>query len=1273
MGSGARGRYIVSVTVGYLLLALAWIFLSDQLLGQFVPGEQARWIGTAKGVFFVLSTALLFALALRAVPAHDPTEIDKLVSQRGRRRRWWAYGLAVVLSVLMLALHRALIHSLGDRPMLILFMLPITVSALLGGWLPGLSATLFTTLGVIALSVAEPNRSLGLAAQHDLVQWVFLLLNGVAVSLLSEQLGRALVRAEFSRGLLQAVVSGTSDAVFVKDVQGRYLYANEAAARFVGRPVKDIIGADDGAIFPNATAEFVRARDRAVLASGLTQTHEELVRTADGRQLNFLVTKGVIRDGDEAITGLFGISRDITARSEAEARVQRSEAAMLAAQRLAHVGNWSWQLETGAHFWSAELFAIFGLDPAQAPPELSELDRHFLPASWQLISQSLQQLRDHGGSFQHDAQLRRADSGELRWVTARGQALLDEQGRCVQLIGTLQDITERKRLDDDLHFVLQEAVDGIWIADEQGRYLYANPAACRLTGHSLEQLQAMHISEMLSADELQHLQPHLQQLELERFIRREWRLRRDDGSEVCVELTTTRMEDGRYMAFGRDLSERKRAEAALRENEHRLARVLEGSDQGYWDWDLIGQVFHVSPRFETMLGYDPGEMRVQQDNWPELVHPEDLAAAMRSIDAHLAGVNEQHDVEIRCRNKNGHWRWIHSRGRVVEWTEDGRPRTMSGTHTDITERKNYELAQREAATVFSSSYEGIMVVSTERLITKVNPAFERITGYSAAEVVGQSPRILASGQHSLAFYAEMWDSVRQHDFWRGEIWNRRKSGEIYAEMLSISVVRNEAGVLQHYIGVFTDISQQKTHEAELDRIAHFDALTGMPNRRLLSDRLNTGLLNARRNAKSLAVCYLDLDGFKSINDQHGHSIGDQLLVQIAERIAGVLRSHDTIARLGGDEFVLLLAELERSNQCQPLLERVLSAIQAPLQVGSLQLQITASIGVTLFPEDGADADTLLRHADQAMYMAKDAGKNRYYLFDPVHDRQVQVLREQQGRLRQALNQDEFVLYYQPKVDLADGRVIGMEALIRWQHPEQGLLPPGRFLHHVDGSELEVALGEWVLDSAMRQVLAWQQQGLDLHVSVNISALHLLQNSFVEELAAALQRHPALDPSRLELEILETAGLSDLSRAVQVLTQCQALGVSFALDDFGTGYSSLAYFRALPVQLIKIDQSFVRDMLSDASDFGIVDSVVRLARAFNRPVIAEGVETLAHGAALLQLGCRMAQGYGIARPMPAEQVPVWVAQWQDERVWTTLAEPPAGPGLPQVMSETVNRA
>ncbi len=572
----------------------------------------------------------------------------------------------------------------------------------------------------------------------------------------------------------------------------------------------------------------------------------------------------------------------------------------------------------------------------------------------------------------------------------------------------------------------------------------------------------------------------------------------------------------------------------------------------------------------------------------------------------------------------------------------------------ITRRKEDDEKLQLAGSVFSHAREGISITDAHGTIVDVNEAFTRITGYSREEAVGQNPRILSSGRHDAAFYSAVWGALILQGHWSGEIWNRRKSGELYAELITISVVRNAQGITQNYVALFSDISSIKEHQNVLERIAQFDPLTHLPNRLLLADRLQQAMTQAQRRGQQLAVAYLDLDGFKSANDRHGHDVGDQLLIAVATAMKNTLREGDTLARIGGDEFVAVLIDLDSVESCLPMLTRLVEAAATPVKLGELVLQGSASAGVTFYPQaNEMESDQLLRQADQAMYQAKLAGKNRYHVFDSAHDSSMRLHHESLEHIRQALERGEFVLHYQPKVNMRSGQVIGAEALIRWQHPEKGLLPPATFLPAIENHPLAVEVGDWVIDTALTQLEAWHTAGLDLPVSVNIGGRQLQQADFVERLLATLDRHPQVKPTSLEFEVLETSALVDMAQVSNVIEACIQIGVKFALDDFGTGYSSLTYLKRLRVAILKIDQSFVRDMLDDPDDLAILEGVIGLAAAFKREVIAEGVATIAHGTLLLQLGCELAQGYGIARPMPAEHVPAWVATWQPDAAWCEL--------------------
>ena len=704
-----------------------------------------------------------------------------------------------------------------------------------------------------------------------------------------------------------------------------------------------------------------------------------------------------------------------------------------------------------------------------------------------------------------------------------------------------------------------------------------------------------------------------------------------------------------------------RAKELAREREH-FAALLQTAGDGVHVFDSDGNVLEVNEKFCSMLGYARTEMLgMNVAQWDARFSPEEIRAKILDL--------LRHDTvfETRHRRKDGSIFDVEISARAIDF--DGRTVIWNASR-DVTERKRTERRLQLGANVFTHAREGIMITDAAANIIAVNRAFSTITGYAAEEVIGRNPRMLQSGRQGPDFYRAMWQGVLEHKHWSGEVWNRRKGGEVYAEALTISAVLDESGHVQHYVGMMIDITLIKEHERQLERMAHYDALTGLPNRVLLTDRLRQAIAHAQRHDNLVAVAVLDLDGFKAVNDRYGHAVGDEFLIAVAHGMNMVLREGDTLSRIGGDEFVAVLADLDRVVDCEPVLLRLLAAASRQITVDGRLLQSSASIGVTIYPSDGeSDPDHLLRRADQAMYSAKQGGKSRYHFFDAAQDNVIRAQRQWVDRIEAGIERDEFVLHYQPKVNLRTGAVVGAEALVRWRHPERGLLPPSEFLPPIEGHQVGIRMGEWVLGSALRQIGDWLARGLRVPVSVNLDAPQLLQPDFLARLAAQLANHADVDPDLLELEILETSALENLSagktgalegiaRVSEVMHACVEVGVRFSLDDFGTGYSSLTYLKHLPVEVIKIDQSFVRDMLEDAGDRALVEGVIGLAKAFHRTIIAEGVETAEQGQALLGFGCELAQGYGIARPMPAERLPEWMAEWAAE--WTTRWKPFVAP-------------
>ncbi|MEX8518429.1 MAG: EAL domain-containing protein [Leptothrix sp. (in: b-proteobacteria)] len=810
---------------------------------------------------------------------------------------------------------------------------------------------------------------------------------------------------------------------------------------------------------------------------------------------------------------------------------------------------------------------------------------------------------------------------------------------------------EQERVQDRLRIaaIAFESREGMVVTDADAIVLQINQAFTDITGYTAEDAVGQNMNFLKSG---QHDAAFYAAIRASVTRTGVWHgeimNRHKDGTihPHALSITAVCSDTGKlthYVGTLTDITARKLAEESLLT----LSRAVEQSPVSIVITDPAGDIQYVNPKFEQITGYLMAEVI---GNNPRILRSGEKSPIeyKEMWDTITSGNTWQ--GEFHNRRKDGSLFWELASISPV-FNDAGVLLHFVAIKEDITARKQFEEKLQLAASVFSHSREGIMITATDGTIIDVNGAFTRITGYDRDEVLGRKPNLLSSGRQGHEFYARMWRGLIEKGHWYGEIWNRRKSGEVYAEMLTISTVHDLDGSARQYVALFSDVTTAKEHERQLEHVAHYDALTSLPNRVLLADRLQQAMAQADRRGQQLAVAYLDLDGFKVINDSHGHEAGDQLLIAVASRMKQVFREGDTLARLGGDEFVAVLPDLVNVADSVPLLARLLSAAAQPVQVGNLLLQVSASVGVTFYPQaDDVDADQLLRQADQAMYQAKLAGKNRYHLFDAEQDRSLRGHHESLEHIRHALSERQFVLHYQPKVNMRSGKVIGAEALIRWQHPERGLLAPAVFLPVIEDHPLAVDIGEWVIDAALTQMERWQAAGLDIPVSVNIGARQLQQSNFVERLQALLAAHPAIKPADLEMEVLETSALEDLARVSQVIAACRELGVMFALDDFGTGYSSLTYLKRLAVTQLKIDQSFVHNMLDDPDDLAILDGVLSLAVAFRRQVIAEGVETVEHGEMLLQLGCELAQGYGIARPMPAADVPSWAATWRPDPIW-----------------------
>jgi len=945
------------------------------------------------------------------------------------------------------------------------------------------------------------------------------------------------------------LIANIPQQVWTARPDGSLDFVNQQVTDYFGTSYEDMLGSGwVDIVHPDDVQEAILRWARS-LATGQDYETDFRLRRADGTYRWHIARASALFDDKGNITSWIGTSTDITSRKEIEAALALSEAHLAAAQARALIGSWEVDLASGIGSASTEWFQLMQFAPEQGMPSLEVFNARVHPADIAGLREHHERSLCNRDGSQYDFRIMMPD-GTFRWIEARSITHFDELGNAIRMVGTSQDITERKEAELALNAsesrfraFMEKTPALAFIKDESGRFCYINPTFERIfqltpeaiIGKTVFTFLPEEVAARLDAQDRAIFASGEQTESIENLPSasgpRYW---------LTVKFIFTNASGEQLLgctAF--DLTDHYKAEQALRTSTELLNVSQRVAKMGGWQLDIQNQHLFWTDQIYQLLDTNRDAINFTTQSGLDYFSPESRPVYAGAL---KAAIMQAQDFDIELEMITFKERRIDVRVICTVELENGKPRKLNGIFQDISDQKAAQLALERA---------------NEEL----------------------------------------------------EYTNR-----------------------------------------VLEDIAHYDALTHLPNRVLLADRMQQAMAHTQRSEQILAVAFLDLDGFKAVNDQYGHGVGDKLLITLAQRMKNSLREGDTLARIGGDEFVVVLTNLNHTSDCHPLLTRLLQAAAEPLQLDGMLLEVSASIGVTLYPQDGSDAEQLLRHADQAMYLAKQAGKNCYHLFDVAKDVAVKHQRETLEHIRSALYNNEFVLYYQPKVHMRTGKIIGAEALIRWQHPEYGLLPPAAFLPVVENHLLSIELGEWVIATALDQMTEWEVLGLEIPISVNIGALQLQQSNFAKRLEELLILHPAANPHHLELEILETSALEDINQVSAAIDACKALGVSFALDDFGTGYSSLAYLKRLPAELLKIDQSFVRDMLEDPDDLAIIKGIVGLANAFHRQVLAEGVETIAHGERLLEMGCELAQGYGIARPMPASAMSDWVQTWRPDRAW-----------------------
>lgn len=683
----------------------------------------------------------------------------------------------------------------------------------------------------------------------------------------------------------------------------------------------------------------------------------------------------------------------------------------------------------------------------------------------------------------------------------------------------------------------------------------------------------------------------------------------------------------RTMDLMREKALRRQAEEALNQSEERWKFILDGGVENVWDWDIENNSLSRSDKNSELFEIVSRHLKGNDEG--SRIHPLDIEQLKSDFEAHMAGKTEFFSNKHRLVRENGSWSWILSRGKVVSRDRNNHALRMIGTHSDITEREM-------AAEIYRNSRQAILISDINNNIISVNAAFTEITGYSEEYAIGKNPKFLSSGKHDKSYFSEMWKSINETGYWSGEIYNKRKNGEIYPELLMINTIKGRDGNIDHYFAFFDDITEKKRSDELILEQANYDPLTKLPNRRMFKELLGQEIKRAHRTNSSFALFFIDLDHFKEVNDTMGHEIGDVLLVEAAQRIIRQTREADSVSRFGGDKYTIIFSDIKDPITLERIAQDIIDDLSKPFSLGVNRVYVSASIGITLFPNDADNASELLKNADQAMYMAKKAGRSCFSYFKPSMQEIAQKRQFLINDLHNALAYNQFEVYYQPIVDLKTMQIRKAEALIRWNHPVNGLIPPNDFIPLAEESGLIIGIGDWVYKQATTQTKIWQEKyHSDFQISVNKSPVQFRSSAKIEDWITHLSEI-GLSGGSSVIEITESILMENEGRIVHKLLQLRDSGIKVSLDDFGTGYSSLSYLKKFDIDYVKIDQSFVRNLTPDSQDMALCEAMIVMAHKLNIKVIAEGVETEEQHRLLSEMGCDYGQGYLYSRPVPVTE-------------------------------------
>jgi diguanylate cyclase (GGDEF)-like protein/PAS domain S-box-containing protein len=1057
-------------------------------------------------------------------------------------------------------------------------------------------------------------------------------LNGMMDALSGQE---ALARENAFR---QELIESLPGVFYMLDEHGYFLMWNHNFETVLARAEKGLAGLNALDLFAGSDKLLIESRMTEVFVTGESSAEAGLVTPSGVIPFHF-TGRRVLRDGKPVLIGLgLDISEQRVQLQQIEAQLKRNMALRDNSMEGVHVMDAEGDvLEVNEAFCRMLGYTV-------------EEMKHLNVRDWddQFTSEELgQRFREMVGHSATFETVHRRKDGSLLQVEVCATGV--EVGGKVYLYAASRDITERKRMQESLlrrHRVIETAMDGYWMTTGDGFLQETNAAYARMSGYSQQELVGMHISQLEASERPEDVRGHMEKIIAQGYDRFETRHRHKSGRVIDIEVSVT-YTDGYFYVFCHDISQRKQHASQLAHQQLVLQEAQRLGQLGSWELDLASDELTWSDEAYHIFEQDKAVARDLLAIFDASVHPDDRERVEQAYQRALLD-REPYDIEHRLLLPDSRIKWVREHCYTL-YDDAGKPLRSIGMVQDITDRKHIEERLRVAAVAFETM-DGILITDERSNIQRVNRAFERITGYRQWEVQGLNPRLLGSGLHDAAFYKTMWEQLLQDGGWSGEIWDRRKSGEVYPKWMTITAVKDEQGKVTNYVAIFSDITDRKRHEEEIRNMAFYDALTQLPNRRLFLDRLQSALSASARNSDFGALLFIDLDRFKVLNDTLGHDYGDLLLKEVAKRIKECVREVDTVARLGGDEFVVVLEGVggdreDASHKSGQVAEKIRESLSRPYLLKEHEHYSSPSIGVELFHDGGESVDELIKHADVAMYQAKSAGRNTVRFYDPSlqHDLDTRAMLE--NDLRRAIEGEGLQLYYQVQVDNAR-RIIGVEALLRWQHQRHGMVSPVRFIPVAEESLMIIDLGDWVLNHACAQLVRWSDDPhmAGLVMAVNVSAHQFAEQDFVTNLEVILKRH-GVDPRRLKLELTEGVVLNDIAEVVAKMDALNALGVLLSLDDFGTGYSSLTYLKQLPIGQLKIDQSFVRDITTDSGDAGMVRSIIDMAKNFGHDVIAEGVETEAQLDFLKQHGCMAYQGYYFGKPVPLEELERIVATWQ----------------------------